>query len=77
MDANKIRGEKTKEDSKMNPKIGRHTEYTNRGMTAEYKRNQKVQQKEYARAQESTIIVSNPGFFDKLGQKWRARRKQT
>lgn len=58
----------------MNHNVHRHTERTTRGMQAEHKRDKQAAQKEHARPDDATIIVSNPSFFDKLEKKWRKRR---
>lgn len=57
----------------MNHKISRHTELTTRGMNAERKRDKQAVQKEHARPDEATVIVSNPSPFRKWREKWRKK----
>ena len=54
----------------MNHKVSRRTELTTRGMNAEHMRNKKAEQKEHARPDEATIIVSKPSPLRKWLKKW-------
>lgn len=54
----------------MNHKVSRHTELTTRGMNAERMRDKKAEQKENARPDEATIIVSKPSLFKKWLKKY-------
>lgn len=58
----------------MNYQVSRHTERTTRAMNAEHKRDKLAEQKEHARLDEATIIVSNPSPFKKWQKKRREKR---